>query len=349
MKRPREDNDEGEPDAGTLKSPFKLPSRRQRGPLLSPPSRVRTSPFTPFDSINSPRRPPKTSPYGWRAALEASSFGVSRSPFDIGGALDFPLDPENVRWGSESPVLRTGGSASSGGSSEGTTASQQEQPALVRDGEVDASGSDDSEYLASTRVFVTPVTPPVGLNQEEDVFGVGSPLTPVPERRQIARKRRRVTWAGEPELEIPISARVRLRANTVGDISSAVAVASSSSSPFEGQYDDDEEPGQAMGSRALPPGTEVKDGFWRWYREFPVIKNGGRTGGGAVGNVPSVAVGVSKSVVKSPSMRVDAMSAEDLYTPRWVKGRGVGKLGMCPVCGEEGKTRWFAMKFSAYK
>ncbi|ESK89405.1 hypothetical protein Moror_16180 [Moniliophthora roreri MCA 2997] len=45
----------------------------------------------------------------------------------------------------------------------------------------------------------------------------------------------------------------------------------------------------------------------------------------------------------------------DLYTPRFVKGKGREKMGLCPICiesierGGEGKAVWLAMKFSAYK
>jgi len=45
----------------------------------------------------------------------------------------------------------------------------------------------------------------------------------------------------------------------------------------------------------------------------------------------------------------------DLYTPRFVKGRGVEKVGLCPIClesherGGEKKKLWLAMKFSAFK
>ncbi|TFK27101.1 hypothetical protein FA15DRAFT_587096, partial [Coprinopsis marcescibilis] len=44
----------------------------------------------------------------------------------------------------------------------------------------------------------------------------------------------------------------------------------------------------------------------------------------------------------------------DLYTPRFVKGKGAGKVGLCPICversqrGGEGKKVWLAMKFSAF-
>ncbi|KAF8152340.1 hypothetical protein B0H34DRAFT_724751 [Crassisporium funariophilum] len=44
----------------------------------------------------------------------------------------------------------------------------------------------------------------------------------------------------------------------------------------------------------------------------------------------------------------------DLYTPRFVKGKGVEKVGLCPICvephdrGGENKKLWLAMKFSAF-
>lgn len=47
--------------------------------------------------------------------------------------------------------------------------------------------------------------------------------------------------------------------------------------------------------------------------------------------------------------------ALDLYTPRFVKGCGATKVGLCPICieipsrGGKGEAVWLAMKFSAYK
>jgi hypothetical protein len=45
----------------------------------------------------------------------------------------------------------------------------------------------------------------------------------------------------------------------------------------------------------------------------------------------------------------------DLYTPRFVKGVGATKQGVCPVCvegtsrGGEGEKVWLSMKQSAFK
>lgn len=48
-------------------------------------------------------------------------------------------------------------------------------------------------------------------------------------------------------------------------------------------------------------------------------------------------------------------SAWDLYNPRFVKGKGVDKMGLCPICvesperGGEGRRVWCGMKVSAFK
>ncbi|KAG6850360.1 hypothetical protein H0H93_014314 [Arthromyces matolae] len=45
----------------------------------------------------------------------------------------------------------------------------------------------------------------------------------------------------------------------------------------------------------------------------------------------------------------------DLYTPRFVRGKGTSKHGLCPICleprarGGASSRVWLAMKFSAYK
>ncbi|THH03405.1 hypothetical protein EW145_g6280 [Phellinidium pouzarii] len=47
-------------------------------------------------------------------------------------------------------------------------------------------------------------------------------------------------------------------------------------------------------------------------------------------------------------------SVEDLYTPRFVRGVGRDKAGLCPICyepkarGGAGKAEWLSMKFSAF-
>lgn len=45
----------------------------------------------------------------------------------------------------------------------------------------------------------------------------------------------------------------------------------------------------------------------------------------------------------------------DLYTPRFVRGVGRDKAGLCPICfearerGGKNRAEWLSMKFSAFK
>ncbi|KAJ2872820.1 hypothetical protein GGH93_003719 [Coemansia aciculifera] len=41
-------------------------------------------------------------------------------------------------------------------------------------------------------------------------------------------------------------------------------------------------------------------------------------------------------------------SPDDMYTPRWMRGIGKSKEGLCPVCYESGEQNWKRMKCSAY-
>ncbi|KAJ2694345.1 hypothetical protein H4R19_005924, partial [Coemansia spiralis] len=41
-------------------------------------------------------------------------------------------------------------------------------------------------------------------------------------------------------------------------------------------------------------------------------------------------------------------SADDMYTPRWIRGIGREKEGLCPVCFDGGMLIWRRMKCSAY-
>ncbi|KAJ2793370.1 hypothetical protein H4R20_006556, partial [Coemansia guatemalensis] len=39
---------------------------------------------------------------------------------------------------------------------------------------------------------------------------------------------------------------------------------------------------------------------------------------------------------------------DDMYTPRWIRGIGKEKEGLCPVCFSNGTLKWRRMKCSAY-
>jgi len=55
------------------------------------------------------------------------------------------------------------------------------------------------------------------------------------------------------------------------------------------------------------------------------------------------------TIKKASGSRVnDTQGPNDLYTPRYIKGIGSSKHGLCPICLFEKKMAWFNMKFSAY-
>ncbi|KAH8105452.1 hypothetical protein BXZ70DRAFT_527243 [Cristinia sonorae] len=91
--------------------------------------------------------------------------------------------------------------------------------------------------------------------------------------------------------------------------------------------------------RTFPKHVEMDDQFALLYRQFPVCSytRHGKRGSGLAGtqwNRPR--------------------DVFDLYTPRFVKGRGTQKIGVCPICcesvkrGGENKKLRLSMKFSAY-
>ena len=65
---------------------------------------------------------------------------------------------------------------------------------------------------------------------------------------------------------------------------------------------------------------------------------------------------LSPTLQRHPGATYNApRTSSDLYTPRFVRGRGRDKVGVCPVCvepvarGGEGRVAWLSMKFSAFK
>ncbi|KAJ2612743.1 hypothetical protein GGF44_006075, partial [Coemansia sp. RSA 1694] len=49
--------------------------------------------------------------------------------------------------------------------------------------------------------------------------------------------------------------------------------------------------------------------------------------------------GCEPNMIRSPS---------DMYTPRWMRGMGKAKEGLCPICYNNGELNWKRMKCSAY-
>ncbi|GAC93750.1 hypothetical protein PHSY_001315 [Pseudozyma hubeiensis SY62] len=123
-----------------------------------------------------------------------------------------------------------------------------------------------------------------------------------------------------------------------------------------------EEPEDILGpTRAQDRGTRTFPPHWEVHPEFPLLYQRY--------SVPS---SVSPEVLEMLLRHVDSASVDekfrdivnrahrclgtfnkprsilDLYTPRWVKGVSAQKVGMCPVCYEDGKVKFLKTKFSAY-
>ncbi|KAJ3552724.1 hypothetical protein NM688_g4001 [Phlebia brevispora] len=90
--------------------------------------------------------------------------------------------------------------------------------------------------------------------------------------------------------------------------------------------------------RTLPSDIPIRAVYPRWYRRFPIPTPVDESTMQLIGSL----AGASYNAPRSQS---------DLYTPRFVKGRGASKVGLCPICvepctrGGEGKNLWLSMKF----
>lgn len=105
-------------------------------------------------------------------------------------------------------------------------------------------------------------------------------------------------------------------------------------------------------TRTFPAGVPKHAAFALLYRQFPLCgymdPDPASASSSGVGSVPPPGA--------LPGGHFNApRSAEDLYTPRFVRGIGRDKAGLCPICyesrerGGAGRADWLSMKFSAFK
>ncbi|KAI6144335.1 hypothetical protein BKA82DRAFT_2388383 [Pisolithus tinctorius] len=98
--------------------------------------------------------------------------------------------------------------------------------------------------------------------------------------------------------------------------------------------------------RLLPAGIPYHPQFSLFYRRFPVSSH--------IQTADGIFAPLSSSLQHPGGLYNPPHSALDLYTPRFVRGCGTSKVGLCPVCvespgrGGSGQCVWLSMKFSAY-
>ncbi|KAI6127083.1 hypothetical protein F5141DRAFT_371747 [Pisolithus sp. B1] len=98
--------------------------------------------------------------------------------------------------------------------------------------------------------------------------------------------------------------------------------------------------------RHLPAGIPYHPQFALFYRRFPVSSR--------IQTADGIFVPLSSNSEHPGGLYNPPRGALDMYTPRFVRGCGATKVGLCPVCfecpsrGGRGQCVWLSMKFSAY-
>ncbi|KAL1943758.1 hypothetical protein VTO73DRAFT_4203 [Trametes versicolor] len=150
--------------------------------------------------------------------------------------------------------------------------------------------------------------------------------------RRATRKRVRQSHQTSPA--------IRNKRQRVAESSPAAPATRTSSSAAS--LDDD---GPAYPNRTFPLSLPINENFLLFYRRFPVS------------SVIAAEVATAHNITApkaADGLANPPRDAFDLYTPRFVKGRGTTKVGLCPIChervdrGGEGKKLWLSMKFSAF-
>ncbi|KAH9840735.1 uncharacterized protein C8Q71DRAFT_740957 [Rhodofomes roseus] len=149
--------------------------------------------------------------------------------------------------------------------------------------------------------------------------------------------RKRLSRDTEREQSLALPARKKRRSNPEERTSKELT------GPAADPATDEADEPALVPQRTFPPSIPLHPEFPLFYRRFAVSSY-------QVEHVSKYAKtkGLSDATFNPPR------DAFDLYTPRFVKGRGTTKVGLCPCCmesksrGGEGKRLWLSTKFSAF-
>ncbi|XP_006457159.1 hypothetical protein AGABI2DRAFT_123026 [Agaricus bisporus var. bisporus H97] len=193
-----------------------------------------------------------------------------------------------------------------------------------------------SASLLSPLTPLTPLTPPVTLT-------LRIPILPTRRTTRLVSQKRRLS----EEMSTPYSApskRARLSRDTSIRRKSVVSDVVAASPPPSAMAT-----GSALiySTRSFPQTIIISPKFPLFYRRYPIS---------SYFQPPEFSSPLVLFNLRDPGGTYNhPRSVFDLYTPRFVKGKGTGKLGLCPICvepthrGGENKKNWLAMKFSAFK
>ena len=198
---------------------------------------------------------------------------------------------------------------------------------------------------------LTPLTP---------ISSPASPEKPCKLKIRIPVKRKNV------DASTPVRRSKRPRRTVIIDSSSPLAEPNSSPSVVGAmqKHPPENQNAEPVFTNRRLPNIKISSGFPLFYRRFPASSYYQPAG---VGYAHSILDHVNSTNFQhsspcslfnvahpggnyNPPRRVF-----DLYTPRFVKGKGAEKVGLCPICvestdrGGENKKLWLAMKFSAFK